>query len=311
MVQLQLKLSEAFDEMILTMTAARRSVKTVEDYQNCYRKFGKFIGLSTLIANITINDIKRFLAHISTTPITPNGIAKRPTRLLSGKSIQNHYIALSALWTMLINDGYATEHIIRKVPKPTATKKEILPLTKEEVIALQNSCSINRSWSTNSRVTSRRVSAWRDEAIIAVLIDCGVRNDELVNILLSDVDLKNHCILLRTTKGDKHRTVTFGNATRKKLLRWIKSRKDEVQWLFTTVNFPIAQMNNDPLTRMIANLAKKAGIARRVTPHLLRHTCLTMSHPLHPCFIDCHCPTVGTALFSNKGGPAPYFFLPL
>lgn len=271
-----LTLQEAFDEMVLTMQAARRSADTITDYKNTYRKFGAFCGLDTDVQKITSKTIKEFLAMLASTPVTPAGVAKRPKRFLSGKSLQNHYVGLSALWTMLVRDGYVTDHIVRAVEKPKATKKLRETLTKDEMIALQAAAVSNRAWSSRPTTTTKRATAVRDDALVAVLLDCGVRNDELVNILLTDVDLKNHLILLRHTKGDKERKVTFGNTTRKKLLKWIKSRDDDQQWLFTTMNRPVTKLTNDTLGRLILRIGQRAGIKKRVTPHLLRHTCLTM-----------------------------------
>ncbi len=116
----------------------------------------------------------------------------------------------------------------------------------------------------------------RNRAILEVLYGCGLRVTELVNLQISNLQFAEGYLIV-TGKGNKQRIVPINSAATK----YVQIYKDEVR------NFlPIAIGHEDylflnrrgkKLTRVmiftiIKNLAEKAGIKKKVSPHTFRHS---------------------------------------
>ena len=63
----------------------------------------------------------------------------------------------------------------------------------------------------------------RDEAVIRVLLDCGIRVSELCGLTVDGVDLDREMALV-TGKGNKVRPVYFGARTARALDRYLRER---------------------------------------------------------------------------------------
>ena len=77
----------------------------------------------------------------------------------------------------------------------------------------------------------RRPSANRDQAIVLMLLDTGLRATELCSLIINDVDLKTGKVTIRHgviggAKGGKGRTVYLGKVARKAVWRYLASRED-------------------------------------------------------------------------------------
>ena len=110
--------------------------------------------------------------------------------------------------------------------------------------------------------------------IIKLLLFTGVRNAELSNILLEDVDLVSLKIHIRQGKGAKDRYIPIPKSFRGELSQYIdKQQQKGAQYLFET------NRQEKYSTRWIRGIVKKyalkAGIDKRIYPHLFRHQLLT------------------------------------
>lgn len=112
----------------------------------------------------------------------------------------------------------------------------------------------------------------RDKLIITLLYTTGLRVSELVTLKKSDVDLQD-CTVRVLGKGGKERYVYFPRKIRETLKKYMDSVKGE--WLFPSRGG--GHIHYTTVERMIRKAAKKAGIKKRVTPHVLRHTFATRS----------------------------------
>lgn len=113
----------------------------------------------------------------------------------------------------------------------------------------------------------------RDKAILELIYGTGVRVAEIIRTNLNDVDFDEGEIKV-LGKGSKERIVLFGSYAKRALLNYIKEgRKSKVPALF--VNQRGGRLTARSVERMIVYCAKKAGIAKKVTPHTLRHSFAT------------------------------------
>lgn len=248
-----------------------RAVKTIENYDRYLTRFFAHAGIKDT-SDITEERIREFRLWLNRQPGTANATMKRRT--------QNYYlIALRAFLKFLRKrdvEGLSPEKIeLAKLPE-----RSLDLITPAELTRLLESAS-----GTGEK-------ALRDKAILELLFSTGLRVSELC-ALDSDIDLSRDELSVRG-KGDKVRVVFLSGAAKSAISAYLKSRKDMEEALF--VNMPIqpkaptatdgpkpkASLSRHPtrltprsVERMIKIYAAKAGITKKVTPHVLRHSFAT------------------------------------
>ena len=118
----------------------------------------------------------------------------------------------------------------------------------------------------------------RDRALLMTLYGAGLRVSEALALRPADVDAPRMLIHVRGGKGDKDRMVGLCPqllAALRDLWRARQRPRDPGGWLFPQVRRPDRAMEEGTAWRIVARAAKRAGIARRVGPHTLRHSYAT------------------------------------
>ena len=110
----------------------------------------------------------------------------------------------------------------------------------------------------------------RDAAILHVLAYGGLRVGELCHLTLDDLEYERNVLHVRSGKGDKDREVVLEERTRAALDRYLTERA--LGGVGSPRLFPVGTVT---VERLVRRAAKDAGIPRRVTPHMLRHTLAT------------------------------------
>ena len=109
----------------------------------------------------------------------------------------------------------------------------------------------------------------RDQSIILVLLDTGIRSSELCGLRVSDVDFETGKVFV-TGKGSKERHCYLGTTTRRSLWRYLVARESQPEEpLFTTQSD--RPFTRSWLRRVVSNVGKRAGVANAY-PHRFRHT---------------------------------------
>ena len=120
----------------------------------------------------------------------------------------------------------------------------------------------------------------RDRAMLETLYSTGMRVSELTGSNRADYDFAREMLLVRG-KGGKERLIPFGSAAREALLAWLPerdrlagtSRGKAGDAMF--LNNRGGRITSRSVERLILNYGIRAGIARAVTPHALRHSFAT------------------------------------
>lgn len=99
-----------------------------------------------------------------------------------------------------------------------------------------------------------------------------MRRSELVNIKLSDIDSKRMLIKIRGAKGKKDRYVQLAESVLLLLREYYKKEKPS-HFLFEGLDG--TEYSTASVTNVVKNAAKRAGIKKRVYPHILRHSFAT------------------------------------
>ncbi|MFZ5884008.1 MAG: tyrosine-type recombinase/integrase [Chloroflexota bacterium] len=125
----------------------------------------------------------------------------------------------------------------------------------------------------------------RDRAIVFLMMYAGPRVEEVYQLNVGDVELreKSGAIHIRRGKGWKERKSAIPLPARKRLAEWLEVRKkiglENVPEapLFVTLRGEIGnRLSIRAIQNMIAEAGRRAGIKEPVTPHVLRHTCAYM-----------------------------------
>lgn len=239
-----------------------RSVKTVENYD---RYLTRFLGYIKTDDPGKINEvmIREFRLWLNRQPL--KNLGKLDQTL--GKKTQNYYlIAIRAFLKYLARQeikSYAAE----KIELAKVQERSLDLITHEELRRLMNAPN------------GTELKDLRDRAILEMLFSTGLRVSELCS-LPRDIDLNSDELSVRG-KGGKVRVVFVSDEAKKTLRAYLSQRKDMDDALFIKIakNVPktIAKKGENlgvtkrTIERIVKELAIKAGISKKVTPHVMRH----------------------------------------
>lgn len=126
-----------------------------------------------------------------------------------------------------------------------------------------------------SRVIQAASQDIRKKAIFCTICFSGLRNYEIRNLKVNDIDVGQNQVRVTGGKNFKDRYVNISGECSKVLAEYLKSfpRADD-SFLFTTLK-KNTQLSGGDLRKHVRILGKKAQIGKRVHPHLLRHSLAT------------------------------------
>ncbi len=231
-----------------------RAVKTVENYDHYLTRFFAHAGIKET-RDITEEKIREFRLWLNRQEGV-GGSMKRRT--------QNYYlIALRAFLKFLRK---------REIESVSPERIELAKLP-ERSLDLISPTELARLMDAAEGTDEKSL---RDKAMLELFFSTGLRVSELCS-LDSDLDLTRDEFSVRG-KGDKVRVVFLSPAAKAAVAAYLKGRKDMEEALF--VNIPLGKRAPSRLTprsieRIIKHYAAKAGITKKVTPHVLRHSFAT------------------------------------
>ncbi|MFA5877029.1 MAG: site-specific tyrosine recombinase/integron integrase [Candidatus Paceibacterota bacterium] len=232
-----------------------RSIKTVENYDHYLTRFLEF-SKARDVADVSEEKLREFRLWLNRQPGTAGNMMKRKT--------QNYYlIALRAFLKFLAKRGIKAlppEHIeLAKVPE-----RSLDLITAAELERLMKS------------PVGNGVKELRDRAIMEMFFSTGLRVSELC-ALDTDLDLSRDELSVRG-KGDKVRVVFLSPTAKTSVSAYLKARKDMSEALFvrhsTGKKIP-SRLTPRSIENIIKSCAIKAGITKKVTPHVIRHSFAT------------------------------------
>ena len=234
------------------------AIRTVENYDHYLARFFAFAKI-TRPEEITIEKVREFRLWLNRQTTGNN----RVTGKTLTKKTQNYYmIALRVFLKFLTK---------RKVKSMSAEEIDLAKVG-ERSLDLITSVELSRLLSVSD---DGDVKSLRDKAILELLFSTGLRVSELCS-LTNDIDFSADQFSIRG-KGGKVRVVFISDDARKALKKYMALRKDMSDALFVQVGKELETIKEiRPLTRrsierIVKQCAIKAGISKKVTPHVLRH----------------------------------------
>lgn len=203
--------------------------------------------------NCYLSLTKLFLEHLKKEPIlVSESEIKAYLRNSSSQSLLKQRIgALKRFYQFVLKEPLKFKYI--DYPRPEEHLPEIL--SRNEVRKLFNAC-------TNLK----------HKAILFIFYSTGMREAELLNLKITDIDSERMTIRIDQGKGNKDRNVPLSDKTLKILREYHREYKPQ-NYLFN------GQFSGRYSAVSIRNFVKKyadeSGITKRVYPHLIRHCTAT------------------------------------
>ncbi|MDE6023854.1 MAG: site-specific tyrosine recombinase XerD [Lachnospiraceae bacterium] len=179
---------------------------------------------------------------------------------MSSATISRNIASIKSFFVYLLKQGIISSDPSEQLKPPKIEKKAPETLNIEEVSLLLEQ---------PSKATPKEI---RDKAMLELLYATGMRVSELISLKLEDVNLSMNYILCRD--ANKERVIPIENAAKAALENYINNARDGMcegsEYLFT--NLKGSQMTRQGFWKLIKSYAKKAGINKEITPHMIRHS---------------------------------------
>lgn len=238
------------------------SLRTVRNYDHYLSKFFEF-GKIKSVGDIDETKLREFRLFLN----RQAGMKVRgQTAASMKKNTQNyHLIALRSFLKYMMKRGVST----------MSPDKIELAKTAQRSLDLISGQELGRLLSAPK---GEEIAALRDRAILEMFFSTGLRVSELAS-LNRDLDLSKDEFSIRG-KGEKVRVVFLSDDARDAIKKYLKARKDMDEPLFIQFGKNRTEKSAMRLTpRSIERLVKKyaimAGISKKVTPHVIRHSFAT------------------------------------
>ncbi len=236
-----------------------RSVKTVENYDHYLNRFLEFFK-KTNPKDITPEIMREYRLWLNRQSTGNN----RKTGDTLKKKTQNYYlIALRAFLKYIAKRGITT------LPADYIE----LAKTGERSLDLISADELRRIFEAPNSEKDPEKRA-RGKAILELLFSTGLRVSELC-ALSREIDLHQDELSIRG-KGGKVRVVFISDEAKSMLKTYLNHRKDMDDALFVKVGKERSKKEDGALTsrsiqRIVKYYAIKAGVSKKVTPHVIRH----------------------------------------
>ncbi|HZH59445.1 MAG TPA: tyrosine-type recombinase/integrase [Metabacillus sp.] len=183
---------------------------------------------------------------------------------LSVSSINIRLTALKAFIKWLYDNKKIPSNPTQGIKKLKNRKKEIEVFSPDQLRRFFNAIEKN-TW-----------IGIRDRAICLVLLECGCRQNELLNLNVSDINWEQNYLLIRHTKTFQMRKVPITEVTKKALKRWLLVRGEaKTEQLFCSITN--LKLSPRGLHQIIVKYGRKANIQGvRCSPHTFRSTCASL-----------------------------------
>ncbi len=236
------------DSWELSQRAERKSAQTIKSYVTGVSQYLAYCAAEGLPAALDRRQLARFVDSLLSAGAQP---ATARARQLGVRRF--------SAW--LAEEGELDSDPLLGVKAPKLDTKVIEPLTDDQLRAMIKACA------------GRELRDRRDEALIRLMVETGVRAGEVAALALADLDLKAGTAVVRRGKGGKGRSVPFGPQTALSLDRYLRLRRGHrladspALWLGDRGK----PFTYDGLHKSLKYRATVADV-KDFHPHRLRHT---------------------------------------
>ncbi len=238
------------------------SRNTVEAYRRDLARYVAFLRRKGVedAASAGEREISGFVRELSASEYLPG-------RRYRASSVARALAAVRSFHKFLVREGDTVADPAEGVTRPRVPRTLPRPLTVDEVASLIGAPSDNRT-----------PVALRDRAILETLYGAGLRISELVGLDVDDVDVEE-CSVRVLGKGARERVVPVGRYAVSALKAYLVRARPALARPRTRgalfLNQRGGRLTRQGCTNIVKAMARRAGIRKRVTPHMLRHSFAT------------------------------------
>ena len=241
-------------------TERGRARSTLAAYRRDARRWCRWLDQrGVALADVREADVESYIGELRGGELAPATVARA-------------VVAVRSLHRFLADEGRAPADPGADVATPRVPSGLPKALSEAEVEALL------------AAVVGDEPVARRDRAMLEVLYGTGVRISELVGLRLGDLDLESG-LLRAFGKGSKERVVPLGRHAAAALAAWLGpggrpalvperwARRGDAEAVF--LNRRGGRLTRQGAWLVVKHWGSEAGIAGKLTPHVLRHSCAT------------------------------------
>ena len=235
------------------------SRNTLEAYRTDLQQFGEYLtrrGLHPL--ELSPVDLAAFVSELA------DGREGRPP--VAPATLQRKVACLRSFYRHMRREQAIDHDPASELRAPRSRTRLPEVLTRDEVLRLL------------AQPRGSSPAALRDRALLETMYACGLRASEVIGLTLAELDI-DAGVLRARGKGSKERLVPIGSKAIETLRAYLERARPRLVGLrvenHVFVNLRGAGLSRQGLYKIVQRHAATAGLARRMSPHTLRHTFAT------------------------------------
>lgn len=227
--------------------------KTLKAYRIDLRQYFEFIQFD----NPTKTDIEHYITNLH--------------KNYKQKTVKRKIASVKAFYNYLEDEELINDNPFRKI-KLKFKEAVVLPriILRSEIETLLNHMYC-------CKATTKEYNYWlRDIAVIEMFFATGARVYEISNIKKECIDLNSGLIRIKG-KGNKERYIQIGSPKVIEILNkyYMENEADILKSGFFFINNRGQRYTEQSIRLMMRKYAEDAGISRKITPHMFRHSFAT------------------------------------
>lgn len=220
-----------FNNFVIDLKLGGYSPETIRAYTYHNKRFLKFIQKEP--TKIKSQDIKEYLSYLTDKKHEP-------------RTINSAYNSLKSYYQHFMN-----RRLFNNIKRSKEPKDLPQILTRDEIIRIIDN-----------------IKNLKHKLMIELLYSSGIRVGECIKVKTVDIDFNEKIVFIKKGKGNKDRYTITSKKFIKDLKKYLSQKNTDTIYLFENKNK--GHLTIRTVQEVIKKAAKKAGIKKRVYPHLLR-----------------------------------------
>ncbi|MCX7103737.1 MAG: tyrosine recombinase XerC [Methylococcales bacterium] len=243
-------LSDFLTQLTIEKRASQYTVKSYKRDLNCLSNYCENKSIS-LWTDLKQTDIRSYMAS-------------RHRQGLSSTSLQRELSAIRSFFNFLLKNQLTDNNPGQYIKAPKKTRKLPKTLDVDQIKSLLEA-------GTNSTIEIR------DLAMFELFYSSGIRLSELAQLNLTDIDLTDKTLMVRSGKGGKSRMLPIGSKAVAAINTWLEHRIKSITSTETALFISTrgTRLGQRSIELRLKQWCKKKGIAENIHPHMLRHSFAT------------------------------------
>ena len=243
-------LSDFLTQLTIEKRASQYTVKSYKRDLNCLSNYCESKSIS-LWTDLKQTDIRSYMAS-------------RHRQGLSSTSLQRELSAIRSFFNFLLKNQLTDNNPGQYIKAPKNTRKLPKTLDVDQIKSLLEA-------GANSTIEIR------DLAMFELFYSSGIRLSELAQLNLTDIDLTDKSLMVRSGKGGKSRMLPIGSKAVAAINTWLEHRIKSITSTETALFISTrgTRLGQRSIELRLKQWCKKKGIAENIHPHMLRHSFAT------------------------------------